>query len=112
MKKQNKKQRKIKSIFLYLLAIALALLIYSFLYMKVNTTGKSIIEIKDSYSLSQIQEHNNAGDCWIVSNNIVYDITGLVDEINFKEQDCGKEVILNDYFTDLLNRNHQIGIIS
>jgi cytochrome b involved in lipid metabolism len=112
MKKQNKKQRKIKSIFLYLLAIALALLVYSFLYMKVNTTGKSIIEIKDSYSLSQIQKHNNAGDCWIVSNNIVYDITGLVDEINFKEQDCGKEVILNDYFTDLLNRNHQIGIIS
>ena len=109
MKKQ--KTRKIRSIFLYLLAIALALIVYSFLVMKVNTTGKSIQEIQNSYTLSQISNHDNAVDCWIINNNNVYDITGLVDNSNFKESYCGKETILNDYFTQFLE-NNKIGILS
>jgi len=109
MKKQ--KTRKIRSIFLYLLAIALALIVYSFLVMKVNTTGKVIQEMQDSYSLSQVSSHNDAGDCWIINNNNVYDITGLVDNSNFKESDCGKETIFNDYFIQFLE-NNKIGILA
>ena len=108
----KQKQRKIKSIFLYLLAIALALLVYSFLVMKVNTTGKSVQEMQDSYSISQVNLHNDADNCWIINNNNVYDITGLIDNSNFKESDCGKEIVLNDYFAQFLENNNKVGILS
>jgi uncharacterized protein with PQ loop repeat len=107
---KTKQQRKINSIFLYLLAIALALLVYSLLVMKVNTTGKVIQDMQNSYSLSQIQAHNNIGNCWITNNNKVYDITGLVDNNYFKENDCGKEISLSDYFQEVLN-NRKVGIL-
>ena len=113
MPKQNKqKARKIRSLFLYLLAIALALLVYSFLVIKVNTTGKVIYEMQDSCTLSQVSSHNNAGNCWIINKNNIYDITGLIDDVNFKESDCGKEIILSDYFIQFLEKNNKVGILS
>jgi len=105
------KQRKIKSIFIYLLAVALALLIYSFLVIRTNVTGKAVQEIKPSYNLQEIQKHNNIGDCWIINNNNIYDITGLIDNTYFKEINCGKEIGLDDYFIEIL-KNRKVGILS
>jgi hypothetical protein len=107
--KTKQQKRKLNSIFLYLLAIALALLVYSFLLVRVNMTGKVIHELQDSCTMQQIQEHDSMANCWITNDNNVYDITGLVDDINFKESDCGKEVYLNSYFQEVL-RERVVGI--
>jgi len=107
MKKAKKESQN--GLLLYLLAIILALLVYSFLMIRFNPTGKVIHEIQNSYTLQQIQEKDDAGNCWVTNNNNVYDITGLIDNKYFKESDCGKEIYLNDYFIELL-RDRKVGI--
>ena len=103
------KQRKIRTIFWYLLAIALAILVYAFISIKA-ITGNIIQNenMLNSYTIEQISQHNNIGDCWIINNNNVYDITLFIKD--FKESDCGEETSLNDYFTQLL-KNYQVGVL-
>lgn len=103
------KQRKMRTIFWYLLAIALAFLVYAFISMK-TMTGKVTQDenMFDSYTIEQISQHNNIADCWITNNNNVYDITLFIKD--FKESDCGQETSLDDYFTQLLG-NYQVGIV-
>jgi cytochrome b involved in lipid metabolism len=41
---------------------------------------KAITEIRGPFSKEEVAKHNNRNDCWIIVDNLVYDITSYIDE--------------------------------
>jgi len=48
-----------------------------------------------TYTLKEIQKHNNENDCWIIVNGIVYDVTSFVNS-----HPAGKECLIKRAGTD------------
>tara|TARA_B100002051_G_C16723783_1_gene634062 strand:+ start:27 stop:305 length:279 start_codon:yes stop_codon:yes gene_type:complete len=66
------------------------------------------LEVKShKYTEEEVSEHNTKGDCWIIINNMVYDVTNFLDI-----HPGGKSMIMmvagkdaTEYFEELHNKN-------
>jgi cytochrome b involved in lipid metabolism len=52
-------------------------------------SGQLVAKIMKTYALDEIAKHNKAGDCWIIIDNKVYDVSNFL-----KEHPGGQKVVL------------------
>ncbi|MEM3405769.1 MAG: hypothetical protein QW117_02215 [Candidatus Pacearchaeota archaeon] len=104
------KKERTKKLYLLLSFIILLTLIF-FISLRINLTGNIVIKQEKVYNKDEIKKHDNAGDCFVINGKDVYDITGLIDNKYFKEENCGKEIFINNYFKEIL-KERKVGIIS
>jgi len=85
---------QVRKPFIYLAVLAVVLGLIGVVIITGEFSGKVVLGEQKLilYSLEDISQHNNLADCWISSENYVYDITVLVNtysEFKYLENSCG-----------------------
>lgn len=111
---------KARKLFIYLAIIAVVLGIIGVIRISGNLSGNVVLktEILNKYSLTEIKSHNSLGDCWIISNNLVYDVAMILSiNKNFEslKEKCGQDAseIVKGFSQDARNvlENYKVGIL-
>ncbi len=60
----------------------------------INAESNAVEESGDGYAMSEVAQHNNQDDCWLVINGKVYDVTSFIPDHpggNEILKGCGKD---------------------
>jgi len=67
-------KEKVRPVFIYLVFIAVILGFIGIVMMQEDLSGQAVKNLQ-IYSIKEIEDHNNKGDCWVYFDKKVYDIT-------------------------------------
>lgn len=103
--------------FIYLAIIAIILAIIGIFILNNDFSGRVILKQDQSYSAEEISAHNSIENCWITSNNNVYDITMFLNAYDKEslKNSCGQDasIIINDFSENMkiILEDYKIGVL-
>lgn len=112
---------EIRKPFVYLAGIAIILALIGVFMLSGNLSGKVVMntESLDEYSLQEVNIHNVIDNCWIIDNNLVYDVTLLISINNnfyILKDSCGKDAasLTSNFSPEMKNMldSYKIGILA
>lgn len=98
---------KVRKPFIYLTIVAVILGVIGVLIIAEDFSGKIVYEEEklSVYSSEQVSSHNNLGDCWVIIDNQIYDITpGLsMEELIGLKDNCGNKAEISDKLKSVID---------